>query len=96
MARAKRLDAMLAHQDCGVRVVHDVSAKIRILRECFIGDEGMPFGRLKHGKRWGTEKRVCKETPCGANGPRPLQGPGMCHDTEKLVEDWPRRGPRRR
>lgn len=51
VARVDATDAMFPHQDCGVRVMHQVSANERQLSDSKCGDLLMPLAARQHAKR---------------------------------------------
>jgi hypothetical protein len=89
---ADSADSVLAHENGGVRVVHQITGEVRQLRNDFFGDIGVSLRRKENAEAGRLEQRRDK-------GPRRGCGPWRSHDSrvccyaQKLIKDAPRRVP---
>jgi len=86
-------DAVLAHQDGGVGVVHEVSGEMRHLGKDPGGDRGMPVGGHQHAEARGLEQRR-HERPRLPAVPRVAHDAGVGRHAHELIEDVPGEVPR--
>ena len=85
-------DAVLAHENCGVRIVQQIASKVRQLQNHFAGDIGMTMGGGENGEAWRGEQ--CRyEFPRCWGAPRPSHDPWMRCNAQKLVKYSPGRVP---
>jgi hypothetical protein len=85
-------NSVLAHENCGVSVVYQITGDMRQLENHVSGDLGMPVGRDKNGEPW-RGKQCHDEVPSRRCGPRPSHDAWMGRYAHKLVENSPGRVP---
>src|SRR5208282_2713465 len=89
---ANLLDAVLAHENGGVRVVADIPGKMRQVCNHLAGNVRMALCRDENAEAR-RDKQRCDKLPCCRCVPWPTQGPWARRHAEKLIKDWPRRVP---
>jgi hypothetical protein len=86
--RADAPDAVFAHENCRVRVVQQVTGKMRQLQNDLFCNIGMPVCRDKNCEaRRGQERR--HKPPCRSRGPGASHDPWMRGYAQKLVDYSP-------
>ena len=85
-------NSVLAHENCGVGVMHQITGEMWQLQNDLSRDVGMPVGRDKNGEAW-RGKQCHDELPSRRCGPRPSHDARMGCYAHELVENSPGRVP---
>jgi|SRR6516164_4268717 hypothetical protein len=86
------VDTVFAHENCGVRVMHEITREVGQFSDDFVGDVGVSGRRDKNAKRRGGQQGRNKVPRCGCR-PWSAEDTRMSYDAQKLIENSPSRIP---